>query len=150
MKSSKTYKQIIGTVIGLATGALAFIFVNRMLYPEAHLEAEGNIFYKIQKMVNEMNRIVPVQVNETMNFDSIFINRDNTLSYNYTMTKLYKDSVDLINFEQQQMPTLIHNIKTKESLDLIRIGQVTVVYRYYDKNGELFSTITISPDMYMY
>ena len=62
MAQRKTYQRVILLIIGLSIGLVAIIFVNRILYPEEHLEAEGNMAYKLQKMIDEMNSVVPLMI----------------------------------------------------------------------------------------
>lgn len=142
MKPRKTSHRIIGMIIGITTGLLAFIFVREMNYPNTKPTSTN-----VQTIVAEINKTAPAMVNNNTRFDSITIT-NNTLQYTYTLLNTNSDSVINHQLEQQQKATLINNIKTKESLQFIRNNRLIATYCYYNEGGELFSKITITPDMY--
>lgn len=146
-KPRKTSQRIIGMVIGVTTGILAFVFVNEMLYPKDEPDNHKNNTIDVTQLVDDMNKTTPVFINNNLRFDSVAFNTN--LAYYYTLLNVNKDSADIVTFEREYKPQLINNIKTKQSMEFIRTNQLNVVYHYYDKNGLLCSSITITPDMYI-
>jgi len=146
MKPRKTSKRIAGMVIGVITGILAMVFVNEMLYPEN--KSENKIKAEIKRITDELNNVTPLMVNENTRFDSIAIKPNNTLQYYYTVTNVYCDSVNIVNFESRYKPMLIQNIKSKDGLAFILNYKIYVIYQYRDKEGKVFSTIDIDPNVF--
>lgn len=99
-------------------------------------------------LAEELNSKTPFMVDEFIRADSAST-KGNSFTYYYTITNAQKNDIDEAMVVNTVKPLMIEEIRTNEDMALYKKLKTTIVYSYYDANGELFTNITISPDDYL-
>ncbi|MEM9722229.1 MAG: hypothetical protein AAGA10_23385 [Bacteroidota bacterium] len=135
-----TLQQIIGTVVGLVAFALSFYGVQQLFKND--LETELKI------TAEKLNESTPIQVDEYTRLDSTSAIGKTNFIYHYTLFNQEKSEVNLDSVDKYFRPILIENIKNSPDLKIYRDNNITMAYRYFDKNGVFITEISVSPDLY--
>lgn len=102
----------------------------------------------LMKTASELNKACPLMVDAETRLDNAAAMPNNTFQYNYSLMTLVKDSMDISGFEAFLIPQITNNIKTNPDMELFRVNQVTMNYKYVDKNGVFVTKISVGPEQY--
>ena len=103
----------------------------------------------LRKNAQAMNRKCPIIVEKDVRLDSTSAGPGKRFTYYYTMLAQTRDSVDVKSFEYRLRPVLTNNLRTNESLELIRKNRADVDYRFFDRKGRLICDIGVKPEDYL-
>jgi hypothetical protein len=103
----------------------------------------------LKKNAEAMNRKCPIIVEKDVRLDSTSAGPGKRFTYYYTMLAQTRDSMDVKSFEDRLRPGLTNNLRTNESLDLIRKNRADVDYRFFDRKGRLILDIGIKSEDYL-
>ena len=97
----------------------------------------------LRQNAKAMNRKCPIIVQEGIRLDSTSAGPGKRFTYNYTLITQSLDSIDVQSMENRLRPILTNNLRTSESLEILRKNKPDVNYRFLDKNGRLVQSIVI-------
>ncbi len=109
----------------------------------------------VARLAKEINSVMncPVEVDQMTRLDSLYAKPGKELCYHYTM---FNHTIDDINgmVSKSQFETSIRamllsvvNAENKNAAQF-RKFKIVLVAEYYDKNGELYTTVRVGPKEY--
>jgi hypothetical protein len=139
-KEPKNKSKIIGLVIGIIIFALAYFGAQQFFKDDFDDE--------MIKAAIELNKKLPVQVDKFSRLDSAATKSKSSFTYYYTLLNIEKSEVYPDSVYKYMKPGIIENIKTNPDLKMYRDNDITMEYRYYDKNGDFAVNISVPPNLY--
>lgn len=140
-KEKKSKKeQTIAISVGIVVFAITFFGVQQMFTKDLAVE--------MRDAAAEVNKETPMQVDEFTRLDSASTKGKTNFIYHYTLFDLEKSEVNLDTVNKYIRPGIIENVKSTPELKDFRDNNITMDYRYYDRNGEFVTEITVTPDLY--
>ncbi|GAB6120541.1 hypothetical protein [Dysgonomonas termitidis] len=132
-------KTIIGAIFGVIFAALGFHLTNRLIYgsPESALKEE----------MDKYNKQLPQKLDAYSVLDSVSMPSSMIVNYHITVDVL-KEEVDYDSVKENIVPNLLNNAKNEAGLHSFRKMKITLLYKYYDNNGDIFFEYAITPEMY--
>ncbi len=141
----KELKKKISWIFGTLIGALIGITLAQLL--PINISGGGKFSEEeLAKAKIEMNKSLPMQIDEMTRADSASFNGE-TLNYYYTIS-LSKDKIDVDVLDQNLSSSILQNIKNASELEVFKDRNVTFTYIYRDINSELCYTYEVTADMY--
>lgn len=113
-----------------------------------------NVFFKndveseLKKAAVEVNKQTPLQIDQYTRLDSASSRGKEHFIYYYTLVNTLKSEVNLDTVNKYVRTGLIDNVKNNPELKPYRENNITMNYRYYDKEGEFALEIAVTPDLY--
>ena len=98
----------------------------------------------LKTMSENINKTTPIIVDKSTQLDTTYVYND-TLVYSFSTPHTSSKQIDVSKFTNIMRSSLINGYKTNPDLQSARDCNVTVIYKYRDKDGIYFSTISISP-----
>ncbi len=95
-----------------------------------------------------VNCTAPNMLDEITRLDSSRALPGKIFETDYTIITMEKSKMNAEKFAENMRPSLLENIKENNDLKRFREHKVIVNYNYYDKNGELITNISITPNDY--
>ena len=138
--NKETKSKIISIVIGVVTFPLFYFGVQKFLKKD--LESQ------LKEAVLEINKSAPMNVSKLSRLDSASIIGKKEFIYHYTLITTAKNQVNMDTVNKYIRPTIIENVKTNSDLKIYRDNNITLKYKYYDKNGEFAMEIPVTPELY--
>ena len=135
-KKGKTIRM----VVGIIAFSLSYYGVQQLFKKD--LESE------LKNASRELNRQTPIQIDEYSRLDSASTKGKTNFIYHYTLFDLEKSEVNLDTVNKYIKPNLIENIKNTPELKVYRDNNITMDYKYYDKNGVFVTKISVTPELY--
>ncbi|WP_319227900.1 zinc ribbon domain-containing protein [Draconibacterium orientale] len=139
---SSTKKKLIVALVSVVAFVVAFLVVQQLVQRVFSFDKV------LMKTASELNEACPFMVDAETRLDNAAAMPDNTFQYNYSLMTLVKDSIDISSFEAYLIPQITNNIKTNPDMELFRVNQVTMNYKYVDKNGVFITKISVGPEKY--
>jgi hypothetical protein len=102
----------------------------------------------LKRNSEQMNRKCPIDVGEGTRLDSTSAGPGRRFTYYYTLTRQVQDSIDVKSMNEKLRPQLIGNIKTNQSLVILRKNKADMVYDFFDRKGRFILSIPITPKEY--
>lgn len=133
-----------GKVIGIIVGIIAFT----LSYYGIQEFFKKDLGSEMKSAAMELNKQTPMQVDQFSRLDSASTKGKTDFFYHYTLFDLEKSEVNLDTVNKYIRPDLIENIKNNRDLKVYRDNNITMNYRYYDKNGIFVTEISVTPDLY--
>jgi hypothetical protein len=91
----------------------------------------------------KLNRNLPVMIDSQTRLDTTFAT-GMTMNYKSTLINLDSNQVDTDFFRNELKSQLIKSLRSDEgAMFLMRVG-VTIIYRYFDKNGVLITSLRLN------
>ena len=141
--SENKRNMLIGTVLGIALLGLIIFAVQKFI---SHKPLIQNML--LEAAAAEANKSCPVMLDEATRLDNVEALPANTLQYNYTLVTAEKTDFNFEAAKEYIEPGIIENIKTNPALKIYRDNNVTMIYNYKDKNGEVVWKLAVTPEMY--
>ena len=135
-------KKLLVALVFVVSFAVAFIVVQQLVQRVFTFDEV------LMKTASELNEACPLMVDAETRLDNAAAMPNNTFQYNYSLMTLVKDSMDISSFEAYLIPQITNNIKTNPDMELFRVNQVTMNYKYVDKNGVFVTKISVGPEQY--
>ncbi|HET8855695.1 MAG TPA: hypothetical protein VFM60_07210 [Salinimicrobium sp.] len=132
----------IGTVIFAVTFVISYFAVQFLFFDN------GNPAAKMKEAAADINANSPQLVDQFTRLDSVTAVADKSFRYHYTLFQYSKEEINLDTVNKYVRPGIIERVKTHPEMEFFRENEIIVSYLYYDKNGELVTSINVTPDMY--
>jgi len=89
-----------------------------------------------------------MMVDEYTQLDSAAALGETKLAYYYTLKDIEKSQIEKDSVEKYIKESIIEDLRTRPEVKVFRDNDITLGYNYYDKNGELFIDLEITPKDY--
>lgn len=142
MEQNKSTKK--GKTIGIIVGAIAFA----ISYYAVKQFFKSDLELNLKKVATEFNKKGPQQIDQYTRLDSVSSIGKTNFIYHYTLINIEKSEVNLDTANKYVRPSIIENIKTSPELKIYRDNNITMDYKYYDKNGDFVIDISVTPEIY--
>lgn len=142
MEQNKPTKK--GKTIGIIVGAIAFA----ISYYAVQQFFKTDIALDLKKVATEINKQGPRQIDQYTRLDSVSSIGKTNFIYYYTLIDMEKSEVNLDTVNKYVRPSIIENIKNSPELKIYRDNNITMDYKYYDKNGDFTMDIAVTPELY--
>ncbi len=140
-KENKSKKgKTIGIVVGMLAFVLSYLGVQQLFKKD--LETE------LKNAALELNKQTPMQIDEYSRLDSASTKGKTNFIYHYTLFDLEKSEVNLDTVNKYIRPSIIENVKNSPELKFYRDNEITMDYKYYDRNGVFVTEINVTPELY--
>lgn len=140
-KEEKSKKaKAIGIIVGMVAFVISYYGVQQLFKKD--LESE------LKNAALELNKQTPIQVDQFSRLDSASTRGKTNFIYYYSLFDLEKSEVNLDTVNKYIRPNLIENIKNNPELKVYRDNNITMDYKYYDKNGVFITKISVTPELY--
>ena len=140
-KENKSNKgKTIGTIVGIIFFALAYYGTQQLLKKD--LESE------LKSAALELNKQTPMKIDQYTRLDSASTIGKTNFIYYYTLIEIEKTEVNTDTVNKYIRPNIIENIKNSPELKIYRDNNITMDYKYYDKNGKFAAEISVTPELY--
>ena len=97
-----------------------------------------------------INSMCPYMVDVNTRLDETYLSSGCLIfHFNYTLPTINIGEFDKELFEAKMRPVLKNKIKTDISFTLLRDSEITMVFQYYDINGQILHQITTYSDEYL-
>lgn len=106
------------------------------------------MYKEIRNKADELNSKCPVQIDQTIRFDSCEAIPENTLKYNYTFLFIDATKIDKDAFKAQMWDYILYNTQTNEDIAELRKIKTSFIYSCKDENGDSLGELTITPQDY--
>jgi len=127
--------------IGAALGAAVSVFVANMVGRAMQPSVESEIV----KLCSDLNAQCPIIADKDTRLDSLAPGVGKNYSYNYTLVNMEKSTIDVDALKSKLEPLVTNRIKSSEQMKAIFVKNISVSYRYSDKNGLFLFEFTIKP-----
>lgn len=133
-----------GTLVGFGVGAIFFalFFYLAQQFFKPDLEAE------LREVAMELNKQTPMQIDPFTRLDSAASKGKSNIMYYSTIIDMEKSEVNIDTINKYVRPGLIANVKNSPDLKSFRDNNITLDYKYYDKNREFVTEISVTPELY--
>ena len=101
---------------------------------------------QLLQISDQMNRNLPMMVNEVTRLDSTSALPGRKLLYKYTLLRVNASGFDKDDFIKKKRPELINLYKTSSDMKGLRENHVALSYIYAAENGTVLAEFSISPD----
>ncbi|CAM1334652.1 hypothetical protein [Tenacibaculum aestuariivivum] len=135
-KKRKTIKIIIGVIFF----ALAYYGTQKLF--------KKNLELDLKSVALELNKQTPMKIDQFSILDSASAIGKTNLIYYYTLSEVKKTEVNIDTVNKYIRPNIIENVKNSTDLKIYRDNNITLDYKYYDKNGEFITEISVTPKLY--
>lgn len=140
-------KKEIGALVGLIFGAAAVYFF--MYYLPS---SDSSVEESLSEAAIEMNKNMPMQVDQETRLDSVGTQPGKVLVYYNTLVNasIAHGVGDLdTNLVKEQLEPIMQNaIASNNNLKTMRAAECTFLYKYRDAEGAYLFSIAISPEKY--
>ncbi|TNJ45668.1 hypothetical protein KFZ70_10710 [Tamlana fucoidanivorans] len=137
-KANKTL--LFRIVFSITAFAIGFFGVTYLL--------KDDLADKLQQAATELNKQTPLEIDQYTRLDSASSIAKTNFIYHYTLKDLKKSEVNLKEVENYIKPNVIENVKNSPELKFYRDNNVTIDFKYYDVNGDFFTQISVTPELY--
>ena len=133
-----------GTIVGIGVGAIFFalFFYGVQQFFKPDLESE------LREVALELNKQSPMEIDQYVRLDSAASKGETNLVYYYTLFDMERSEVNLDTVNKYLRPGIIDNVKINPDLKVFRDNNITLDYRYFDKEGEFVTEISVTPELY--
>lgn len=126
---------LIAAIVGSVAGSVA---VNSMMG-----RGGASIDATLMKTASEINKTMPVMVDQITRLDNVMAMPGKKLAYNYTLLEL-DPMADAAEFSQNIRPKLVNGYQTSSDMADLRKAGVTLIYVYRDEQGREFAKLEIA------
>lgn len=128
--------------------AVSFIAVFYLTNSFLNPSGDSKVDKELSSIASEINKNCPSNIDQFTVLTSVVALPNKTLQYNYSINNITKAEVKLDTVKKYLFPSILQNVKTSPEMKSFRDNQVTLNYRYSDKNGLYITTYIITPEMY--
>lgn len=142
MEQNKPTKKgkLMGMIVGAIAFAISFYVVQQFFKSDLELD--------LKKVAMEFNKKGPQQIDQFTRLDSVSSIGKTNFVYYYTLIDMEKSEVNLDTVNKYVRPSIIENIKNSPELKIYRDNNITMDYKYYDRNGAFVLDIAVTPELY--
>lgn len=136
----KKKSNIIGITVGIIAFAISFYAVKQLF--------KKDIATELKNVAIEMNKQTPIAIDQYTRLDSASSKGKTNFIYHYTLLDMEKSEVIIDTANKYIRPNIIENVKNSPELQTYRDNNITLDYKYYDKNGVFTMEISVTPELY--
>jgi len=103
---------------------------------------------QIDRLARSINYKCPFMVDPDTRMDSVFFPNDTTFQYDYTLTKVDQEDVDIRGLTAYIGSQLLETVQTSSTMQVQRDSELTLVFHYRDRKGDFVTQIIIKPEQY--
>jgi hypothetical protein len=137
-------KNTKGNTIGIVVGIIVFAITS---YGVQQL-FKNDLETELKKAATELNKKAPLNIDQFTRLDSSSTKGKTNFIYYYTLFDMEKSEVNLDTVNKYIRPGIIENVKNSPELKIFRDNNITMDYKYYDKNGDFTTEISVTPELY--
>lgn len=130
-----------GIIAGSIASVLSYYGVQQLFF-------KTDVEKELKKAVVELNKQLPMQVDEYSRLDSASAEGKIRFNYYYTLFDLEKSEVNLDTVNKYIRPGIIENVQSSPELRGFRKNKITMNYNYFDKEGAFVTQISVTPELY--
>lgn len=139
----KSPKPNITTIAAYAVAfAATFFLIQYFFFQEPSAEDY------LQRAATEVNKSCPMMVDQETRLDGAEALPGNVFQYNYTLINMVAEGVNIEGIKEILEPQITRQVVKNEQLQVFRDREVTMAYRYHDRNGAFLFDIQVRPDKY--
>jgi hypothetical protein len=97
---------------------------------------------------SEMNKALPMMVDQDTRLDNTAALPGNVFQYNYTLINYDQSEINIDTVRKYAEPGIVNNVKTNPDMKSFRENKVIMDYCYKDRNGVFLLKISVTPEMY--
>lgn len=139
---NKNVKTTVGLIIGFIIGFTIVELVMNSLRSPASFDKQLMI------IAEKLNKTCPFMVDRDTRLDNAIGGPGKNFTYNYTVVNYAAEEIDADQVKSNIYPAMLNDIKTNPDIEIFRKNEVTLIYKYKDKNGKFLFDIEISPEDY--
>lgn len=129
---------VVAGVVGSAVGSAVVTALLRTPHTDASVDDV------LVKTASELNRNMPMMVDELTRIDSTAALPGKKFLYKYTILNM--DAMPSSDeFVEGMRPTLVNTYKTSHEMSEFRKMEVTLIYSYSDEEGNEFARVEVEP-----
>jgi hypothetical protein len=98
---------------------------------------------KIIRMCSELNKKMPIMVDSETRLDNVSPLPGKSFAYNYTLLNDTAETLDVPTLKAAMTPQITNRALTTKEFQPILTEGVTVIYKYFDKNGKYLFEIPV-------
>ncbi len=98
----------------------------------------------LRRLVNSASLDLPKMVDRITRLESVVFENGNTIVESYTITTMTKDEFDILELNSELNKKIQSDFTSDPETKILRDNNVVWVRKYYDKNGELITTVSSS------
>jgi hypothetical protein len=126
---------LLAAIIGSVSGTVA---VNSMMG-----RGGASIDATLVKTASEINKTMPMMVDQITRLENVMALPGKKLAYNYTLLNL-DPMADATEFIQNIRPRLVNGYQTSSDMAGLRKAGVTLIYVYRDEQGREFAKLEVA------
>ncbi|SFI75312.1 hypothetical protein [Olleya namhaensis] len=136
----KKKSNIIGITVGVIAFLISFYAVKQLF--------KKDIATELKNVAIEMNKSTPIAIDQYTRLDSASSKGKTNFIYHYTLLDMTKSEVNMDTANKYIRPNIIESVKNSPELQTYRDNNITLDYKYYDKNGAFTMEISVTPELY--
>ena len=136
----KKKSNIVGITVGVIAFFITFYAVKQLF--------KKDIATELKNVAIEMNKQTPIAIDQYTRLDSASSKGKTNFIYHYTLLDMAKSEVNIDTANKYIRPNIIENVKHSPELQTYRDNNITLDYKYYDKNGAFTMEISVTPELY--
>lgn len=103
---------------------------------------------EIEKVVNDINKHCPIQIDQTTRLDGCESLPNNTFRFDFTFLFIDATKIDAVEFRTQMRDILLYNIQCNPQMGPLKENHATFRYYCVDENKNSLGNLTITPADY--
>lgn len=119
------------------------------LFADKFFKNDSPFDERLQNAAVQANQKCPVFLDRETRLDSTAAGTGKIFTYNYSLIHMTAQEVNATELSSSLWPRFIKTIRTEPDLKTFRKNSVTMIHRYFDKNGEFIFDLTIRPEDYL-
>jgi hypothetical protein len=127
---------MLAAIVGSVAGSVA---VNSMMGRGGGASIDASL----AKTASEINKTMPMMVDQITRLDTVMALPGKRLSYNYTLINL-DPMADAADFVKEIRPKLVNGYRTTTEMQSLRKAGVTLVYVYRDEQAREFARMEVA------
>ena len=135
-----------GLIVGIVFAAIGS-YVGTQL-ASGNFGSATSIDKQLLAMTNEINKSCPLVMDQDTRLDNTSAGPGRMITYNYTLVNLSIEKINVDEFRDYIQPRVINNARTSDDMKYFRENEVTLRYKYSDKNGNFVFDVKVTPEDY--
>ena len=110
--------------------------------------SQSTIENQLKNASLEVNKQCPVILDNETRLDSTNIGSNKSFIYFYTLTNQSIKAINVDGMKEYLTPQIINNVRTNEQMRFMKDNDITLVYKYFDKDNVHVFDIQVSKNDY--
>jgi hypothetical protein len=113
-----------------------------------HLQSDQVVERRLAEIVRANNRDCPKMLANDMRYDSMGTGQERTLINYFSFPTRSVRDINADSVKQVVAPALIQGVRTNESLSILRESDVTIIFKFFDRDRNEIFAVTVTPADY--